>query len=157
MSDLYRGRLLVAVQFILLFALLAIPHGTLWFVSVELGTVAVIALMIGLSVTLFGIVSLGISLTANPVPKEQAVLRTQGMYALVRHPIYLGLLVVGFGLTVPSGSIFTAIVYIVFVLLLTYKARFEERMLLEKYPDYRDYATKVGRIFPLIGRIRSTR
>lgn len=154
MSDKNRGQVLVLAQFILLFALLVFPHGNMWFVSGGLGTLAVIAMMIGLSITLFGIVSLGSSLTATPVPKEQAVLRTRGMYALVRHPIYLGLLVAGFGLTVPSGSFFTVIVYILLALLLSYKARFEERMLLEKYPEYHIYASKVGRIFPFIGRIR---
>lgn len=157
MSDKNRGQVLVLIQFVLLIALVATPHGNMWFVSEVLGNLAVIVMMIGLSITLFGIVSLGNSLTATPVPKKQAVLRTRGMYALVRHPIYLGLLMLGFGLTVPSGSLFTVIVYILLAFLLSYKARFEERMLLEKFPEYLTYASRVGRIIPFIGRIRPTR
>jgi protein-S-isoprenylcysteine O-methyltransferase Ste14 len=149
-----KGQVLVVAQFVLLALLVALPHAQLWLVSEEVGNTAVIILMIGLSITLFGIVSLGNSLTATPVPKESAILRTSGMYAIVRHPIYLGLILVAFGLVIPSGSGFTILVFVLFLGLLSYKARFEEKLLLAKYPEYADYAARVGRLFPLVGRIR---
>jgi protein-S-isoprenylcysteine O-methyltransferase Ste14 len=40
------------------------------------------------------------------------------------------------------------------VILLSFKARFEERMLLAKFDGYAAYAAKVGRMIPFLGRIR---
>jgi protein-S-isoprenylcysteine O-methyltransferase Ste14 len=34
------------------------------------------------------------------------------------------------------------------------KARFEEKLLAQKYPDYAAYSAKVGRLLPLLGRKR---
>ena len=67
-----KGQVLVVAQFVLLALLVALPHEQLWLVSEVVGNTAVIILMIGLSITLFGIVSLGNSLTATPVPKIPA-------------------------------------------------------------------------------------
>lgn len=154
MSDKNKGLVLVLVQFVLLIAIIALPHGGAWTVPLMLGNIAVIVMMLGLAITLFGIVSLGNSLTATPVPKETAVLRTTGMYAIVRHPIYLGLLFIGLGLTLPAGSYLTVLVFVLLVALLSYKARFEERMLVAKYPQYKAYASRVGRIIPFVGKLR---
>lgn len=149
-----KGQVLVVAQFALLVSLVVVPHGYLWPVSEVVGNAAVIILMVGLSISLFGIVSLGNSLTATPVPKENAILRTSGMYAIVRHPIYLGLILVAFGLVIPSGSGFTILVFVLFVGLLSYKARFEEKLLMAKFPDYANYASRVGRLIPFVGRIK---
>lgn len=154
MSDRNKGALLVVVQFVLLFAIIVLPHGVLWPVSEELGTVAVLVLMTGLAITLFGVVSLGSSLTATPLPKEEAALRTTGMYAIVRHPIYLGLILIGVGLSLPAGSVFTVIACVLLIALLSYKARFEERLLIAKFPQYQDYASRVGRLIPFVGTLR---
>lgn len=154
MSDKNKDVLLVVIQFVLLIGIVALPHGEMWPVPEILGNVAVLVLMLGLAITLFGIVSLGSSLTATPVPKDTTVLRTTGMYAIVRHPIYLGLVLIGMGLTLPAGSVLTVVACALLIALLSYKARFEERMLIDKFPQYQDYATRVGRIFPFVGRLR---
>ena len=153
MSNRNKGVLLVVVQFLLLFTIVVLPHDEMWPVSETLGTIAVLILIAGLAITLFGIVSLGSSLTATPVPKDGAVLRTTGMYAIVRHPIYLGLILFGLGLTLPSGSVLTVFSYGLLIFLLSYKARFEEQLLIAQYPQYRAYASRVGRILPFVGKL----
>jgi len=40
------------------------------------------------------------------------------------------------------------------VVLLNFKARFEERLLLAKFPEYAAYAAKVGRLFPGVGKLK---
>lgn len=148
------GALLVAAQFVLIALLVVLPHGSLWFISEMVGSLSVTVLMVGLFVALLGIVSLGNSLTATPVPKRDAVLRTTGMYKLVRHPIYSGLILIGLALMILSASVWGIILCTVLIVLLSYKSRFEEKLLLAKFPDYAEYASRVGRFVPFVGRLR---
>ena len=154
MSEKNFGVLLVVLQFVFLGAIIVLPHGDFWPVTDLLGNIAVLSMMSGLAITLLGIVSLGSSLTATPVPKDTALLRTTGMYAVVRHPIYLGIVLIGLGLTLPSGSVLTVAAFALLSFLLSYKARFEERLLSVKFPQYRAYASKVGRIIPFVGKLK---
>ncbi|MDH6532851.1 protein-S-isoprenylcysteine O-methyltransferase Ste14 [Aurantimicrobium minutum] len=154
MSDKSKGSVLVAAQFVLLALLVELPHGSLWFVSDVVGAVSVAVLMMGLFVALLGIVSLGNSLTATPVPKREAVLRTTGMYTLVRHPIYSGLILIGLSMMILSASVWGIVLCAALIAVLSYKSRFEEKLLLAKYPGYAAYASRVGRLVPFVGRLR---
>jgi protein-S-isoprenylcysteine O-methyltransferase Ste14 len=156
MSNKKRGLYFVIGQFALLALLFVMPHGHLWFLSESLGSVGIAILMLGLVLVLMGIVSLGNSLTASPVPKNTGELRTTGMYAIVRHPIYLGFIVLALGLVILSSSLWSILVFVAFIVLITYKARFEEHLLREKYPDYAVYASKVGQLVPFVGRRKTT-
>ena len=92
--------------------------------------------------------SLGRRLRAHPAPHEEAVLRTTGVYGLVRHPNYLGLLLLahgGLGLARTRRSLLALAALSV---LLHVKADFEERLLRERFPDYAAYAARVSRIVP---------
>jgi protein-S-isoprenylcysteine O-methyltransferase Ste14 len=91
---------------------------------------------------LTGAVGLGRSLTPFPKPMERATLRVNGVYGLVRHPIYGGSLLVALGwslLSSPVALIVTAVLASVFEL----KARLEESMLVSRYPAYQAYRTRV--------------
>lgn len=154
MSEKSKGAVLVTAQFVILAFLVVLPHGDLWFVSDVIGTVSVTVLMVGLFIALLGIVSLGNSLTATPVPKKDAALRTTGMYTLVRHPIYSGLILIGSALMILSASFWGIVLCAALITVLSYKSRFEEKLLLAKYPGYAAYAARVGRLVPYIGRIK---
>jgi protein-S-isoprenylcysteine O-methyltransferase Ste14 len=98
---------------------------------------------------------LGTAATATPVPKEGAPLRTTGLYALVRHPIYSGLLLAAFGLALRGDSVWHILIFIALVVLLSLKSRWEERMLAAVHPEYARYAATVGRFVPGIGKLKS--
>lgn len=72
---------------------------------------------------------LGRRLRADPAPSEDAVLRTDGAYALVRHPIYAGLLLTGAGLAVVAGNVRALGLWLVLRAVLSRKADLEERPL----------------------------
>ena len=78
---------------------------------------------------------------------------TVGPYRWVRHPFYLGNLVVDTGLCIMSGSALLFLVYfVVFLVGYTATMRDEERVLTERHGDaYREYARRVPRLFPVRG------
>lgn len=145
---------LVAIQFVLLGALLFAPRGSLW----PLGTVTIVAaaalILIGGTLAVLGVVGLGSALTASPVPKSGSSLVTTGIYSTIRHPIYTGLLVGGVGLVVLGASPWHVGLWLALLVLLALKSRWEERMLLAAHPDYRGYGARTGRFLPGIGRLR---
>lgn len=155
MSNKARGNLLVTVQFVLLIALVVSPSGNLWPYPEWLAIVALILMLGGAMVVLFALVGLGTAATATPVPKEGASLRTNGLYALARHPIYSGLLAAGLGLALRGGSIWHILIFAGLIVLLSLKSRWEERMLLVVHPEYATYAAKVGRFVPGVGKLTS--
>lgn len=114
-----------------------------------LGTVVI---AIGLVLLFAGFRGLGKSLTANPVPNQDGVLVTTGVYGIIRHPIYLGLLIITFGLVISSGVWGQIVVWLALAVLLVYKMRWEEVLLTAKYKGYADYMAKVPAIIPGLKR-----
>jgi len=96
---------------------------------------------------------LGENLTPNPIPKPQGTLEVTGLYAWVRHPIYTAVLAIALGLFTLAASWWHLAIFLMLVMLLGSKARAEERLLREKFPDYEEYQARVGRFLPGIGRI----
>ncbi len=144
---------LVFVQFLLLAALVFLPHGTLWPVTAAVIAAVIVLALAGAAFAVLGVTGLGPALTASPVPRAHASLVTTGVYGLARHPIYTGLMVGGLGLTMFGASPWHVTAWVALVLLLSAKTRWEERMLMAEHPDYRDYAARVGRFVPGVGRI----
>jgi protein-S-isoprenylcysteine O-methyltransferase Ste14 len=84
------------------------------------------------------------------VLKRNHELIQSGPYRWVRHPLYSGMLlaILGSAMTVNSGFAYTAvpIVWLGFWL----KARREETLLEQQFPEYRHYRQKVKAFIPLI-------
>jgi len=150
MDDLQKGRMLVFLQFGLIIILAMYPDSTT--VDSRTNIFGTIVIAIGLILLFAGFRGLGKSLTANPVPNQDGVLVTKGIYSFVRHPIYLGLLIITFGLVVSSGVLGQIIVWVALAMLLVYKMRWEEVLLTAKYKDYAEYMTKVPAIIPGLKR-----
>ncbi len=146
MDDLQKGRLLVFLQFGLIIILAVYPDSTT--VDSRLNILGTVFIAIGLVLLFAGFRGLGKSLNANPVPNQDGVLVTTGIYSVVRHPIYLGLLIITFGLVLSSGVLAQFVPWATLVILLTYKMRWEEVLLLAKYKGYAEYLTKVPAIVP---------
>jgi protein-S-isoprenylcysteine O-methyltransferase Ste14 len=146
MDDLEKGKKLVFLQFALIIVLALFPDNNK--VDPRLSIVGTVMLAIGLAVLFAGFMGLGKSLTANPVPNQDGVLVTKGIYSIVRHPIYLGLLSITLGLVVSSGVWAQIIVWIALAVLLVYKMRWEEVLLTAKYKGYAQYMTKVPAVIP---------
>lgn len=108
------------------------------------------ATALGMLFALAGLVTLGGSLTPFPRPLNHASLRQSGVYGLVRHPVYGGVILASLGwsatwLSLP-GLGFCAVVALFF----DCKSAFEERLLRARFPEYQDYARRVRKLLPWI-------
>ncbi|MEY4311427.1 MAG: hypothetical protein RLZZ571_197 [Actinomycetota bacterium] len=148
MDNHSKGRLLVTIQFILLGGLVFISSDDIFAGNKTIDTVGGTLEFLGFLVVILGFGGLGKSLTANPVPLKQAQLITNGIYSRVRHPIYLGLVLATLGMTLSSGSQIKFLFWVLLVALFALKIKFEEAMLIQTYPAYRDYQAKVPGLIP---------
>mmetsp|Transcript_44209 Transcript_44209/g.71043 ORF Transcript_44209/g.71043 Transcript_44209/m.71043 type:complete len:240 (+) Transcript_44209:273-992(+) len=94
--------------------------------------------------------TLGSSLTPLPKPRENAMLKTDGMFKYMRHPLYMGLILGSFGLAVLTSSLSRGMFAVALTIVLNYKAEFEEEKLVEKFnEDYIRYMSAVKRFWIL--------
>lgn len=142
------GWALVLTQMALLAALVLLPDGSSWEPAGIVGVVAWVLMVAGLLLVLASAFQLGKALSAHPEPPPSAVLRTDGLYRWVRHPIYSGLLLLGAGLAADSGNPLAALVFVLLVALLGYKAKLEERLLRQRFPEYAEYASRTPAFVP---------
>jgi protein-S-isoprenylcysteine O-methyltransferase Ste14 len=96
------------------------------------------------------LVRLGRGLTPLPYPREDAALVDTGPYALVRHPMYGGGLVLALGWALfVQGWLTLGYVAALFVFA-DFKSRREEKWLREKYPAYGEYQRRVRKLIPFV-------
>jgi len=143
---------LVALQFVLLAVIVASPAGGVWVVPGPLRTAGTVLRFVGAAAIVAGAVQLGRGLTVHPAPTRAAVLRTDGAYRLMRHPIYSGVLLLAAAIAATSGSAVAVVALAALAVLLNAKARFEEDLLLRRFPDYGAYASRTPRFVPSFRR-----
>ncbi len=146
-----RGEMWVAVQAVLLIVYAFVPKtGDAWanaFLADVLGWVLVLA---GIALLGWSALNLGRSLTPLPRPVPDGKLVTSGAYRLVRHPIYSGVILAAAGLALVTENWLRLAMAVVLFVFFDLKARAEERWLLETYPDYASYRTRVKKLIPWI-------
>jgi protein-S-isoprenylcysteine O-methyltransferase Ste14 len=92
----------------------------------------------GLALGIWAGRTMGRSLSPFPRPPRSTRLVQNGPFRVVRHPIYLGgtLFCAGLGLVF---SVYALALTAVLALFWVFKARHEERLLTERFPEYADY------------------
>lgn len=85
------------------------------------------------------------------VRKEPCVV-TWGVFGRVRHPLYLAAMLFYLGMLLFTFSIIAGIVVIVIIIFYNYIARYEEKLLIEKFgTEYEEYIKRVPRWIPGFG------
>jgi len=115
-------------------------------IQVAGATVTALGVLLGLA----GLATLGRALTPFPRPLARAQLRQSGVYGLVRHPIYGGVVLASLGWSVTWLSLPGLAFWVVVALFFDRKSAFEERLLLGRFPDYASYTARVGKLIPWI-------
>lgn len=146
-----RGGLWVAGQFALLGAILLVPRRLAglpeWPAPLRspLGVAGVLLGLAGGGAALAGARALGRNLTPFPRPISDGELVQNGIYGVVRHPIYTGILLGALGWSLLRASTPALLLSLVLGLFFDQKARREEVWLREQYPGYGAYAERVRR------------
>ncbi len=149
-----RGEGWVVIQAVLLLVVAATGVlGPAWTGVLRTATslLGVGGIALGLVLAARGIRDLGSALTPLPHPLPDADLVTTGVYGLVRHPIYGGLVVasVGWGLlTASPAALLAAVVLWGFFEL---KSRREEVWLAARFAGYAAYRARTRRLIPWVG------
>jgi len=151
-----RGELFVIAQFVV-FGLIALAPRNLpgfpeWSSSFKTaGTIAGgIMLTAGVILATAGTSHLGRNLSPFICPKVNSVLLEQGAYRLVRHPIYTGILLIGFGWGLWVHGWLTLAYSLILFIIFDRKSSREEQFLLARFPGYAAYSRRVKRLIPFI-------
>ena len=97
-----------------------------------------------------GLHALGRNLTPLPHPKEGASMVTGGAYAIVRHPIYAGIILAALAWALAWRSPVTLALAIALFAFFDVKSRREERWLVEAFPEYANYRRRVKKLVPFV-------
>ena len=146
-----RGEGWVAIQLALIVLVpLSALTGVYWpeRVAGAFTVVGIVLILVGLLllVLAFGRLTLARAMTVFPRPREHAALAERGVYRLVRHPIYGGLILLALGASLvesPLALIPAALLAVV----VDVKARLEEEWLVERQPGYAAYRKRTPRRF----------
>jgi len=140
------GWVVVQIALFVLYGLaLAFGAGASWGVWRWLGVPLV---AVGAWVGLAALRLHGRKLTPLPEPNPALGLQRTGVYAVIRHPMYTGLLLSAFGLAILAQKPLAIAAAGALTVFFNLKAREEERRLRRCYPDYADYQRATGRFLP---------
>lgn len=89
-------------------------------------------------------------LNMTPDLKHNSRLVRSGPYKLIRHPMYASVLLVTLLLVINHWTLWRAGFWMVLFIDLHFKFSYEEKLLLEKYPEYSDYIVNTKRLVPFI-------
>jgi protein-S-isoprenylcysteine O-methyltransferase Ste14 len=136
---------LVATQFLLI-ALIMLA-GPLWPTHWSLHGMMVL----GGVIALWAFLAMGLgNIRAFPEVPQHGWLVVHGPYRWVRHPMYTSLLGVTLAWTVEHPLPFRVALWIGLVVTLWIKLRYEEQLLLIRFPSYEEYRLRTKRLIPFL-------
>jgi protein-S-isoprenylcysteine O-methyltransferase Ste14 len=149
-----RGEGWVAIQGILLAATaVAGQFGPSWADGTRVATSIGGAVLIagGVMLAIKGTRDLRGALTPLPYPRADAELVETGVYALVRHPIYGGLVLMATGWSLLTASPAALVASALLLGFFELKSRREEAWLEQRFTGYAAYRARTRRLIPWIG------
>lgn len=129
----------------------------LWPVPLWVGWSGWSFMWVGLLVTLLAQVQMGASWRIG-IDSERTELVANGLFQVVRNPIFSSMLLTLLGLVLLTPHWISFLGWLTTASVISVQVRMEERHLLSLHGEaYRDYAGRVGRFMPGVGRIRFER
>ncbi len=126
----------------------ALPQGDpLYVPPAWFGGVSTAMSLVAFTLAVYGLLYLRRSLSIIP---EVRRLVTGGPYRVVRHPLYAAEILAAFAFVLVNPGALVAVVLAPFVFTQLQRSKYEERLLTEAYPHYREYAQHTRRLIPFV-------
>jgi len=143
--NLFKSFTFVAIQFICL-GLIAVT-GSL-FPSHEF---LLMIELLGLGLGIWAVYSMRLgNFNIVPDPLARSKLVTTGPYRLIRHPMYLALLLTTLPLVINEVDLFRIVIWLVLLFNLLLKLNYEENLLVTELVGYEQYIRKSARLIPFL-------
>ena len=141
-----KGRLLLYCQILLMFVIFFIPLS----INPKLPWIIFGPILMVLSATIFIHAKRDLKEAFHPMPqpKADAPFITNGIYARVRHPMYLSFLLGSVGISFIKQSSITYISTILLYLILNIKYRFEDKLLTNAWHQAKEYQARTPALIP---------
>jgi protein-S-isoprenylcysteine O-methyltransferase Ste14 len=138
-----KSTLLVAAQFALIIAI--------GFDADIFGSILTNALMFsGTALGLWAVITMKFNVSVFPDIKKGQKLFLNGPYKLVRHPMYLAVLMVTLAWVLNRFNLIPIVLWLILLFDLFIKINYEEDKLIKHFPQYKDYKKKVRTLIPFI-------
>ncbi|HET8575009.1 MAG TPA: isoprenylcysteine carboxylmethyltransferase family protein [Candidatus Paceibacterota bacterium] len=122
-----------------------------WMLSgnLVLDVLGAVLCVLGIALAIWARVHLGANWSSHPTLKENHALVTSGPYALIRHPIYTGVIVAAL------GSVLVSLPWILLALLIAgmfvWRVKKEEALMTRQFPDqYLPYKARTWALIPWV-------
>jgi protein-S-isoprenylcysteine O-methyltransferase Ste14 len=119
-------------------------------VSETLKMIALILFPLGVLIAIVAAIQLKRNLTPLPMPVEHGELIQTGLYAYVRHPIYLGVILMALAWFLHTQAVLTLVEFIAVMIFFEVKSRQEEYWMGQVYPEYAGYQRRTAKLVPRI-------
>jgi protein-S-isoprenylcysteine O-methyltransferase Ste14 len=83
-----------------------------------------------------------------PEPLSWSVMVSRGPYQVIRHPMYLALLVTTLPLVISNFNMMRLVVWLVLLITLMLKMNHEESLLQQRFPEYVQYQKQTAKLVP---------
>jgi protein-S-isoprenylcysteine O-methyltransferase Ste14 len=109
--------------------------------------------LVGIAATVYAQIDMGDSWRIGVDPTETTTLVRQGVFGLVRNPIFTAMLIFGLGIALITPNVVAIVGFVLLVVTIEIQVRVvEEPYLSTKHgATYREYTASVGRFIPGVG------
>lgn len=116
-----------------------------------IGQLSALALVfLGFGVAVVALIHLNRNISPFPIPRQDGILVTSGIYHYIRHPMYTGIILIALGFGLLDGSMIRLGLGAALWAFLFFKSEYEEKLLADRYPEYKNYREQTGKLFPRV-------
>ena len=107
--------------------------------------------IIGVVVGLAGVFTLKLGeFNIVPIPKNDCCLHTSGIYTYIRHPMYASIFLFFTPALLTMTNPISFAVFAILAITLIIKLHFEEYLLIQAFPEYKDYQQSSKKLIPFV-------